>query len=93
VSRSWLRLSIAYVRLVQTLEVKQQDELFEEQQSWLGKRAESLRASVALEGGTLKPLEYGGAFEEITEPGLVELCRRSQRQDPETRKRKEKSKP
>jgi uncharacterized protein YecT (DUF1311 family) len=87
------QLFIAYVRLMQTLDVKEQGELFEEQRRWLSKRGESARASVTSKGGTLAPLEYSGAFEKITEQRLAELRRRLQRQGTATQERKEKSKP
>jgi uncharacterized protein YecT (DUF1311 family) len=86
------QLFIAYVRLMQTLDVKEQDELFEEQKHWLSKRAEAAGASVASKGGTLELLEYSDAFAKITEQRLAELRRRLQ-QGPSTRERKEEIKP
>ena len=87
------QLFITYVQLMQTLDVKGQSELFEEQKRWLDKRAAAARASVTSKGGTLEPLEYSGAFGKITEERLADLHKRLQRQRSSTEERKEKDKP
>ena len=70
------QLFIDYVQLMQTLDVRGQTDLFEEQKRWLSKRAEKARASVVSKGGTLKPLEYSDSFRKITEERLAELEKR-----------------
>lgn len=72
------RLFIAYIQLMQKLDIQGQAKLFEEQKRWLDKRAENAQAAVISTGGSLAPLEYSGAFKKITEERLAELQKRLQ---------------
>ena len=72
------RLFIAYIQLMQKLDIQGQAKLFEEQKRWLSKRADDARAGVISTGGSLAPLEYSGAFKKITEVRLAELQKRLQ---------------
>ena len=72
------QLFIIYIQLMQTLDKKKQNDLYEEQKRWLVKRTKSADASVSSKGGTLAPLEYNGAFNKITEERLRELQKRLQ---------------
>ena len=74
------QLFITYIQLMQTLDIRGQTNLYEEQKRWLSKRAELARASVISKGGTLEPLEYSSSFRKITEERLAELQEQLQQQ-------------
>jgi uncharacterized protein YecT (DUF1311 family) len=58
------------------LDGKEQKTLFDEQKSWLVKRGELAQSAVVSKGGSLAPLEYAGAFRQLTEKRLAELEQR-----------------
>lgn len=67
------QLFITYVSLMQRLNEKEQNKLFDEQKQWLAQRAASSRAAVVSKGGSLEKLEYAQAFRSTTEKRLTEL--------------------
>lgn len=67
------QLFITYISLMQRLDAKGKNDLFNEQKLWLVQRAESARAAVVSKGGSLESLEYASAFRSITEKRLAEL--------------------
>jgi uncharacterized protein YecT (DUF1311 family) len=70
------RLFITYTLLMQNLDGKEQKTLFDEQKNWLAKRDELAQSAVVSKGGSLAPLEYAGAFRQVTEKRLAELEQR-----------------
>jgi uncharacterized protein YecT (DUF1311 family) len=70
------RLFITYILVIQNLDGKEQKTLFDEQKSWLAKRDELAQSAVVSKGGSLAPLEYAGAFRQVTEKRLAELEQR-----------------
>jgi uncharacterized protein YecT (DUF1311 family) len=70
------QLFITYTLLMQNLDGKEQKTLFDEQKSWLVKRGELAQSAVVSKGGSLAPLEYAGAFRQLTEKRLAELEQR-----------------
>lgn len=70
------QLFVIYVRLLETLDGKQRQELFREQQQWLCDRATKAVDQVQSKGGSLGALEYSGAFSDFTEKRIAELLRR-----------------
>jgi uncharacterized protein YecT (DUF1311 family) len=70
------QLFITYTLLVQNLDGKEQKTLFDEQKNWLAKRDELAQSAVVSKGGSLAPLEYAGAFRQLTEKRLTELEQR-----------------
>lgn len=67
------QLFITYTLLIQNLDGKEQKALFDEQKNWLAKRDETAQSAVVSKGGSLAPLEYAGAFRQVTEKRLAEL--------------------
>jgi uncharacterized protein YecT (DUF1311 family) len=67
------RLFITYVVLLQQLDEQGRQALFAEQQAWLTRRGAPACAAVTFTGGSLEPLEYTGAFYDITKTRLAEL--------------------
>ena len=78
------QLFVAYVRLMQTLNLTGQTKLLAEQTKWLDGRTARARAAVVSKGGSLEPLEYSGAFRLITDQRLTELRERLRRQSVST---------
>ena len=70
------QLFVIYVRLLETLDAKQRQELFREQQHWLCDRATKAADQVQSKGGSLGALEYSGAFSDFTEKRIAALLRR-----------------
>jgi uncharacterized protein YecT (DUF1311 family) len=70
------QLFITYTLLMQNLDGKEQKPLFDEQKSWLAKRGELAQSAVVSKEGSLAPLEYAGAFRQLTEKRLAELEQR-----------------
>jgi uncharacterized protein YecT (DUF1311 family) len=70
------QLFITYILLMQHLDGKEQNSLFDEQKYWLAKRDELARSAVVSKGGSLAPLEYASAFRQVSEKRLAELKQR-----------------
>lgn len=68
-----VRLFVAYVLLMQSLNEKEAAALFDEQKAWLARRAAMAREAVASKGGSLAATEYAGAFRSVTEARLADL--------------------
>lgn len=83
------QLFIIYVSLMQRLDEKERNKLFDEQKQWLAQRAASSRAAVVSRGGSLEKLEYAEAFRRTTERRLTELRSRLSSDAPPFRKTQE----
>lgn len=74
------QLFIVYTRLFQTLSPADQVDLYRDQQAWRTRRIAYAESQVESHGGSLAPLEYSGAFTEITKQRIEELSKRIQKE-------------
>lgn len=73
------QLFITYISLMQLLDKPGRQTLFEEQRDWLKQRQEQAKAAIKSAGGSLQPLEYNRAFQQMTEARLAALRKRLQK--------------